>query len=271
MNRPLLLVAFICLLFMKAKADIIIIDGKTFNLNSESPLNQYPFVKSIKERLISYRTTAYDDPCDSYNAEWSIIKNELYLTNIYSCNDTKLQYKTNLKSVFEDNSSISIENGKVKASWFTGDIWLPQGQQIGHYDMMISFYQTEKRISISKGELMDIKDFNYPHAQELIYINQNTNDAMSKFIYSHINWSKLPPLNGQVKKIPISFETGISGSPENIKLIRESAENMAFKEEAKRVIGLIPLGAYYKHGQIFKQYWTMPFTFSEELRQKYSK
>ena len=255
---------------MKAKADIIIIDGKTFNLNSESPLNQYPFVKSIKDRLISYRTTAYDDPCDSYNAEWSIIKNELFLTNIHSCNDTKLQGKTDLKSLFDGNSNISVENGKVKASWFTGDIWLPQGQPIGRYDMMINFYQTEKRISISKGELMDVKDFNYPFSKDLIYVGAANNDTLIKFIYSHIDWNKLPALNSQSKRVIVGFEPGPSGKPENIKLIQENPGDAAFNNEAKRVISTVPIGAYYRHGVLFKQPYTMPVNFSEELRQKYS-
>lgn len=265
MNRLLLFCVAFLLLFAKAKGDHLIIDGRSVYFDGISPLEQYHDIKNLTKKLIGFDgLSCYDCGCIKFDAEWEIINETLYLTNIYSCSGNPA-LKADLKTLFEQN----IINGKVPANWFTGDLWIPAGKSLSALGATV-FYNAESRITIVKGKIIATKDFSYPHAQELIYINQYSNDALAKFIYSHINWEKLPPLNGQVKKFLLSFETGISGSPENVKLIRESAENTAFKEEAKRVIGSIPLGAYYKHGQIFKQTYTMPFTFSEELRKKYS-
>jgi hypothetical protein len=267
MNRLLTFwIALLLLFSFKAKSDIIIINGTTFNLNNESPLDQYSFVQILKSTLVSYNTTSYDDPCKDYNAEWRIINGQLYLANIYSCNTSKTMLKANLKSLFNND----VVDDKVKANWFTGNLWVATGKHIHTLDMMVPIYDAETRITIVNGVVTETKVFSYPHPQELIYLNTHTSDVMAKFIYSHIDWNKLPALNKQKKKVIVIFETGPSGKPENIKLIRESPNDAAFNNETKRVISTVPMGTYYRNGVLFKQTYTMPVNFTEELRQKYS-
>jgi len=253
----------------KAKSDFVIINGLSHPITSESPLNKYPLIKYIKEKLISYRTRAYDDPCDSYNAEWTVVNNELYLTNIYSCNDTKLEHKTDLAPLFNDGL-VKVKNGMVKAVWFTGNLWVATGKQI-YTQGDILMYDAESCFEIINSKVNSMKNFNYPHPEGLFYIGAIDGTEVVNFIYSHISWNKFPKLMNQKKRIIVGFETGPSGKPKNVKIIRENPQDSTFNNEALRVFNLIPLGAYYRHGQLFKQQWTLPITFNEEMRQKYFK
>lgn len=245
------------------------VKGTSYHLNSESPLEKYPLIKSLKSTLSDYKTTAYDDFCGDFNAAWQIIGDQLYLTNIYSCNISFPRtppLSADLKSLFTN-----VTNGKVSAHWFTGDLWIPKGGSILSRGSFV-VYPAETRITVVNGKVTATKDFNYPLSNQLIYLSENgSNDALIKFIYSHIDWNKLPALNKQTKRVAVSFEPGLSGKPENIKLIRENPGDALFNEETKRVFSLIPMGAYYRNGVLFKQPYTMLITFSEELRQKYSK
>ncbi|MEO8887473.1 MAG: hypothetical protein ABI367_15520 [Mucilaginibacter sp.] len=265
MNRLLILyIVFMLIFSFKAKSDIIIINGKTFPLTSESPLNKYPLVKTIKEKLVSYRTTSYDDPCDSYNAEWTVVNNELYLINIYSCNDTKFQHKTDLTPLFNDGS-VTVKNGMVKAVWFKGDIWAAQGKPIYTYTYMSPVYAAETRVVVLNGKVTGVKEFVYPFVKDAVY-NEDSN-ARTKFINDHINWLIIPNLKSGAKRINIVFQPGKLGKPENISLFKPSDDKI-LNDEAIRVIGLMPWNAYYSHGQIIKQPILMSVLFSEDRRPK---
>ncbi len=267
MNRRLLLVAFICLLFIKVKGDIIIINGETFRIDSESPLLRYPLFSDLKSKLTNYSAHTTENSCIYSNAEWTIINNQLYLTNLFSCDIGKPTTQADLRTIFSNDPKIIVENGKIKAAWFTGDIWMPIGEQIGHYDIMIGFYKTEKSAKFSKGGLIAIKDFNYSTPTGLNY--DGGDGALTKFISETINWIKIPDLKNQIKRVIVEFETGENNKP-NVKLLR-SVNEQILDEEAIRVISMVPWKSYYKHGKLFKQRWTIPIVFSEELRQKYSK
>ncbi len=263
MNRFIIFCISLFLFFAtKAKADIIIINGETFALTSESPLNQYPLVKNIKEKLISYRTRAYDDPCDSYNAEWTLVNNELYLTNIYSCNDNKRQYKTDLTPLFNDGIS-KVENGTIKAVWFTGDIWITKGKQFYTSTYMMPIYAVESRVTVLNGKIRGIKEFVNPSVKDAVY-NEDS-DARTKFINDHINWSVIPSLKSGAKRVVIVFQPGISGKPENISLFKPN-DNKVLNDEAIRVISLLPWVAYYWHGEIIKKPVLISVLFSEDNR-----
>ena len=270
MSRLLLFsIVLVVLLFGKAKADIIIIDGKTFNLNSDSPLNQYPFVKNIKEKLISYRTKAYDDPCSDYNAEWIIFNNALYLSNIYSCNDWDRKYKTDLELLFKNDPVVQIKDGKVRATWFKGNIWVAKSEPIFSNSIWTTptVYKAETRFTILNGIIINKKDFVYP-PQNAPFGNDDS-DARSKFITERINWAKIHDLKNASIRVVISFESGSTGKPEKVGLFKP-VEDKILGDEAIRVISLMPWNAYYRHGEILKQPAIISVLFNEELRKKYS-
>lgn len=72
-------------------------------------------------------------------AEWSIIEDEIYLTNIFSCQYYQDSIKSDLKTLFGDK----CKNGRVKADWITGDFTVPKGKILQRILFGSHFYEFE--------------------------------------------------------------------------------------------------------------------------------
>jgi len=263
MNRILILsLALISFFATKAKCDRFIFNGDTSYIDSKSPLEQYPGIAALQLKLTGFGATCFDCNCFKYNAEWSIINNELYLTNIYGCPGGNQNLKADINSLF------NVPDGKVKAVWVTDSLWVPKGKPFAHFDMMVSLYKTETFISVINGKIALIKEYNYPDAEESVYAKNDA--ALRNFIYSNINWDKIPNLKGEIKRVFISTLTGTSGKPESIEILRGPDEEI-YRNEAIRVISMMPWSIFYRHGKVYNENWTFAVVFSEESRKKYAR
>lgn len=262
MNRILFLsLLFISLFTTKAKCDRFVFNGDTSYIDSKSPLEQYPKIAALQLKLVGFGASCFDCNCFKYEAEWSIINNQLYLTNIYSCPENNKHLKADINSLFD------VHDGKVKAVWVTDSLWVPKGKPFAFFDIMIALYKTETLISIINGKIVLINEFNYPDSEESIYAKNES--ALRNFIYSNINWNKIPDLTGGLKRVFISTLTGTSGKPENIKIVRGTDEAI-YNEEAVRVVSMLPWSIFYRHGKVFKENFSFVILFSEENREKYA-
>jgi len=258
------IISFTLVVFVntKAKCDHLILNGDTSYIEfSQSPLEKYPFIEALRPQLATFHATCYDCGCFKYDAEWSVINNELYLTNIYGCPNSNEHLKADINTLF------NVRDGKVKAGWVNDGLWMPKGKPVGVVSVDI-FYQAELYVLIVNGKVEQIKEFNYPDSRETIYARNEK--ACNEFIYSNINWAKIPDLGEQVKRVNISCETGASGKPENIKVAQSTNETL-YNDEAVRVIGLLPWSILYSRGKIYKQPWALRVIFSEENRKKYAR
>lgn len=264
MNKLLpIIISFTLVVFVntKAKCDHFILNGDTSYIDSKSPLEQCPLMLTLRPKLADYGAGCYDCDCTAYDAEWTIIDGRLYLTNIYSCQYSKARLKADINAFF------NVDDGKVEANWVTDTLWVPKGKIIAHHDMMLVFYKAETKIFIVNGIVISIKEFDYPKQEESIY--HRDGPALSEFIYSNINWTKIPNLEGQAKKVFISCETGASGKPENVRAVRGVDEKL-YKDEAIRVMSMVPWSVFYRHGKVLREGYFLPITFSEENRKKYA-
>lgn len=237
MKKTLLLNCLLLSFFAKeAKCDRIIFNGDTITHNAKSFLSKYPGFGSLKSKLIDYKSGCY-------NAEWTITGGQLYLTNVYSYSANKASIKENINAVFH------VNNGKLKADWVTKDFWFPAGKLIHTTENYTNIYKAEIHVSILNGKQVAVKRYNYPNSRESIY-NRNPY-ALAKFFAEHINWHRVPqePLN-----LGFSMRTGASGEAENIRqnhMPGAPSHSPLYAAEAKRVIQLLPLGIYYRHGKVF--------------------
>ena len=60
-----------------------------------------------------------------YQATWEVIEDQLYVTDIYSCSYYKDSIKADLVLLFNKK----VVDGKVKATWVTGNFISPQGEK----------------------------------------------------------------------------------------------------------------------------------------------
>jgi len=237
----------------------MIINGDTtYFLPRKSALEQHPDIKQIRKFLDGYKTGPCFDCGDiDYDAEWTIIDNSLYLTAIYAAQLSKKEgQKADLNKIFR------VNNSRVKADWVNADFWIPVGKPLWSRDMW-SVYGAELLLVIKNGQIEKRQEFKYTAERRL------EPNEMLKFIYSRIQWGKIPNLGNEQKRLFITFEAGDTGKPQNIFLQRKT-DCVSCNEEVLRVLSLMPWPADYHEGKLLPLQYTMPLIFSEEQRKKYA-
>lgn len=264
-NLTIILFFPLALFATRQVGDKLIWNGDTLTIFS-NPLELRSDIDSLRSILFGKKEEGFSTACwRGYIAEWTMIKNEIYLTNITNCiNDYST--KANLKAVFGDE----CKNGKVKAGWMSGEIIIPKGKLIHDFNSAyLSIYETEHVLIFNKGKLTGEK--NYDNSKSYKSILTENQDSLQEFIYTNIDWHNIPDLKNDTLKVYVSLQSGATRKPENITIIRD-ADNELLNVEALRVIDLIPeWDVYYKLGEVLVMTWTIPVLFSEEKRKKYAR
>lgn len=251
--------------FSTVQAPDILIWGKDTLPILSNPLESHPSVDTLREELFGDQkkcwSTAY---WRGYQAEWTLIDKELFLTNIYSPCYNDDSVKADLANLFPER----YMNGKVKADWVSQKLWIEQGKIINYVMGYGSIFEHEIGLSFKNGVFMSIEEYDNSKSKKSIY-TQNS-DLLFQFIYSHINWEALPSSIEGSNKVYISFQANESGKIDNVDIKR--ANNVDLVREAVRVVKLIPeWDVYYKEGKFFRMWWTYLIVFSEENKKKYTK
>jgi len=256
--RGLIVCLFICISYIFcAKAEIIIINGDTTHFSvKKSSLEQHPDIAAIRKFLVGYETgKCFDCDIADYIAEWTVIGNSLYLTGIYPGNSNRAGEKADINKIFRKG------NSRVKADWVNAEFWIPVGKSLRSHDIW-AVYGAELYLVIKNGLIVKRQDLKYPTARRL------EPNEMQQFIYSGIQWEKIPNLGNEQKRLFITFEAGDSGKPENVVLQRKT-DCLSCNEEALRMLSLMPWPADYREGKILPLHYIISIIFSEEQRKKY--
>ena len=196
----------------------------------------------------------------NYKAEWKIIGNKLFLSNIYSFNYQKDSVKADLAILFRNK----FKNGLVNADWFTGELFIPKGKSTWPSRRKeYQIFESEWKITISKGEILNkkLKEKNY---YQSIYTKNS--DSVRIFINKHIDWNRIPVLNNEKERVYASIKTGKNKNDFKISV---KSSNTKLSEEVTRVLQILPeFDYYYRHGEVFKMGYTFPIFFNETMRPK---
>ena len=197
--------------------------------------------------------------CKYYKAEWKILEDKLYLSNIYSGNYYQDNFKVNIDSLFSGN-----KNGLIFADWYTGNIFVPEGSYIhvgGSHGSNI--HESEWKISIKNGVILkeELKQENY---YESIYTKNP--DSLRNFITMQIDWSQIPVLETEKEKVHASIKTG---EGKNGFTIDVRSNNEKISQEITRVLQTLPeFNYYYFHGRYVALRYSLRLTFTESMRPK---
>jgi hypothetical protein len=120
----------------------LIIDGKEMRMAHE-PLSIYLKNNDLGKELVSYSSACWR----GYLGTWEIIDSKLYLVNLEATT-------TNLHKVGIDH--FFPKKDKVFASWFTGEIRVPNGELL-HYQHMgyMSVFEEDEFLNIENGVLIN--------------------------------------------------------------------------------------------------------------------
>lgn len=246
--------------------DILIWDGERLIVFS-NPLELRNDIDSLRPKLFGEKNAGMNTACwRGYIAEWTMIDNEIFLTNIYSCNYYEDSIKSDLKTVF----GAEYNNGRVKASWLTGKILIPKGKVV-HYvhSGYESFYETELELTFKNGILTEQIRFDNSKSYKSIYTEKQ--DSLQNFIYNNIDWNKVPDLKDEKKRVIIMITSGETKKPDSVLIVRP-CDNGILNQEALRVVKLLPeWDVYYKHGVVYRMKWSLPIIFDEQKRMKYAR
>lgn len=244
--------------------DKLIWKGDTLSIFS-SPLKLHKDINLLRSRLFGDKKVETNTACGrGYMAEWSIFEDEIYLTNIFSCQYYQDSIKSDLKTLFGDK----CKDGRVKADWITGDFTVPKGKILQRILFGSHFYEFEVVLTFKEGDLIAYKEYDNTKTRISKFIQNQ--DSLNKFIYSNVDWSRVPDLNDKTIRVLITIHSGATSKADTIFVARAS-DNEFLTQEALRVAKLIPeWDVYYRLGEVHKQIYTLPINFNEKNRAKYS-
>lgn len=243
--------------------DILIWKGDTLTLFA-NPLETKPGIEKVRKQFFNKYQRMTTACWRGYIAQWEIIEDRLFLTAIYSCFYYEDKVKADLKRLFPNE----YRNGKIEAKWVTGAFSIPMGECIHCflYEYQ-AFYEKEMELTFEKGVLQQKVDYDNSKSKKSIYAENE--DSLKNFIYSHIDWRRIPDLENKQLKIFLSFVSGEVSKPDSFQIIR-GTDNPILNEEAIRAVKLLPeWNVYYSKGKPFRMKWYFPVIFDENTRKKY--
>ena len=244
--------------------DRLIYNGDTLSVYLYLPDEFYNTNQILTVNLFGDKKTCETTACGrEYQATWEIIDKQLFLTGIYSC----CYYEDNIKADLATLFKGKVIDGKVKADWVTTNTFFQAGKQIAFIDFYISIFEKDYEFEFKEGKLLNIKIYDNSKSRKSIY-SQNQ-EKLVDFIYSNIDWNKLPISQKRIRVI-VRFSANENGKIDKIEIFK--GDNKIFNKEAIRVIKLIPdWDVFYFKGTHFRLPWNMSILFSEENRKKYGK
>ena len=209
-----------------------------------------------------------------YVAEWIIISDKIYLSNIYVWYDSKV--KVDLKKVFGNE----LIGNLLFANWVTGKLYVPKGQCIEYVHLGYnSIYETETVIEFNDGVLVSSKTYNnYIAKKSKFRTDPNPNNYL-EFVYSKVNWEKLPDLKNKHIQVSIGVQPNKDGQIDsllsNYTYLLDSSELITdttniFIKEAIRIVKLIPdWDVIYQRDAIVRR--GLLLMFDEKNKRKYAR
>jgi len=230
----------------------------------------YPKKYEKKEVEVLFSTACWR----GYIAEWEIINSQIYLNNIYACQDKNV--RIDLKKILPKE----FNNGLIFANWINGKLRAPKGVCLEWLNLDYnSIYEKELVLEFKNGILTEFKTFSNSIEKKSNFSKDKNPNNFLNFVYSHIHWDKLPDFKNKHIQTFVGIQPNREGKLDSIiweytYLLDESGiitdRNNLFIKEAIRIAELIPdWDVIYQRGLIVKR--SLMIIFDENNRVKYTK
>ena len=273
MKKTQIIISFLLIASVTAlPIDRVIVNGDTL-ITYSNILQQHPNKKELIDSIYSkleledrkinpQKYKSNESEAFEYLATWTIQKNKLMLCSINA--DFDMKVIVDLKMIFEKE----MVNGVVFANWLTGNINLCKGKILAEGGEPI--WDNEIELKITKGYLTKATAFKNHITKVSRFRNNNS------FIYSRIDWDKLPVLKNNAVQAYIFIRPNKEGLLESIEessFVYEDSKIVMDKEnvflkEAFRITRLVPeWDVIYRKNKIVIQ--PLVIIFDENNRKKY--
>ena len=232
--------------------DRLVIDGDTLLLHT-LPLEQWKQQNDWEKPFFADSLLNFSTGCwRAYIADWEVIDDRLYLTNIYNCNRTA---HVNLDTLFPGK----VHNERVYADWFSDTVTAYYGNLVYYeHSGYSSIYEHELELVFAGGQQTASTQFDNSLSSNnaLMWDGHDLIPAID----SLIDWAALPPIEEEVRVI-LFVTANEHGRVDSMMIERGYSE--AFDQEALRVAHLLTdLPVVYKRGQLLRTTIVLFFVFT---------
>lgn len=229
--------------------DLIILENDTI-LFHNSPLYCHPKIDFQKYFLKKGIRQHNWGSTKNFQAEWKLIENKLYISNIYSCNYKEDNYKADLKDLFGKK----LKNGLVNADWYSDTLYIPKGEHIWLGSSPgCKIHKSEMIFKFKNGVLVK-RDVSNNNFFKSIYTKNSKN--LIEFIERHIDLRETIESDKEEVKFEILIRTGSSKNEFSVNIKGDISESN--KNEIIEVVKQLPNFDYYRyHGKDYNV--TFPF------------
>lgn len=242
------------------RKDRLVFEQDTFDLCS-SPLEYF---SSFREKVFAVDSCIDEDCFRGYIAEWHLLNDTLFLTNVFSCCDNR-----NINGLAEEFFKTNSFQSKFFANWVEGTFKMNRNFHLESFERFVDqgfpLFVANEEIDLifSNGILVD--KIIYPRCTSEY---SESDIKLKNFIYNNVNWNNLPYLSEDPLNIPVEFITDKKGNITYVWV--ENLKESVFTQEAIRLVKLIPnWEVYYDCGLV-----TIPrrivIEFSTTMKKKYA-
>jgi hypothetical protein len=243
--------------------DKLIFKGDTLSIEGY-PLEGLPQFDSLQKVFFANQQVCLMTSCwRKYQAEWTLVDNKLYLTNIFSCCYFQDSIKADLKTLFKDK----FVNGRVKADWVNANLIAPHGKYLFYViENYYPVHEEQIELTFKNGQLVETSVYDNSRSKKSVY---SQDENLSRYIYSTIQWESLPESDKSVR-VFVRFSANEYGVIDQVEVIKGFHE--AYDREALRVVKSLPeWDIVFRLGKHQRHVWNLPIVFSKENRKKYLK
>nr|WP_295929513.1 energy transducer TonB [uncultured Dyadobacter sp.] len=195
---------------------------------------------------------------------WKIVGEQVKLMAVHSGQASKKQIDEELVMLFGKN----LDSGPFPVHLSDRDLHGKSGRVICRGLDMFYIFEKEWEVDFRNGRLTRIEQFDNSKSRTSVFFTNTS--LLVDFVYSTINWSKLPPLAGREGRVFVTFSANDQGIVDRVEVLKSL--DPVLDREAVRVVKLIPdWPVLYKRGTFSRFKYNLPITFTEEMRKKYQK
>lgn len=237
--------------------ELIIYNGDTLPLLS-LPLEDYLGMYEEREKKYPVlKRTCSTALWRSYQGLWKLENNQLFLVDVFLCTRDD-------RSIFNE---LFDSESPIRASWFTGNLFIQHGQVIKyHHSGFDRYFEEETIIEIAKGVQISQQHFVNGYRDSDTRFPSNPDSIMAE-VHNRINWNELPKLSKDYK-VYVHLKMGKIDSL----TIAHSRAPELYVQEVQRVLDGFPeLRKFYSRGEPLNERYTFPVIFSNEQRIRFSR
>lgn len=195
---------------------------------------------------------------------WKIAGDQVKLTAVTSGQASKNQIDEELGMLFGKN----LNNGPFPVHLSDRDLHGESGRIICRGLDMFYIFEKEWEVDFRNGRLTRMEQFDNSKSRTSVFFTNSS--LLVDFVYSTINWHKLPPLAGREGRVFVTFSANDQGIVDRVEVLKSL--DPILDREAVRVVKLIPdWPVLYKRGVFSRFKYNLPINFTEEMRRKYQK